>query len=226
MLFAPAPLALVTAGPAPTAAAATTAFAALALAWSVERRHARGLRRGSGHARAQPDLVLAVVELREGDEALVRRLYHELREAREPQILLVERRIDLLHDLLQAVGPHHVAMRGHLLHGLDHQLPGIVPLVRDVALFREAGQLVVGVVLVAVLDQQVARRFADPHADDVLAVLLELQHEGRKVGIARQQDERADLGPREHELEASTARRMSVAFFLFDPYAGAQIMSI
>src|SRR5436189_5988281 len=25
---------------------------------------------------------------------------------------------------------------------------------------------------------------------------------------------------------ASTARRMSVAFFLFDPYAGAQIMSI
>src|SRR2546422_272730 len=83
----------------------------------------------------------------------------------------------------------------------DHQVPGIVPLVRDVALFREAGQLVVGVVLVAVLDQQVARRLADPHADDVLAVLLELQHEGRKIGIARQQDERADLGPREHELE-------------------------
>src|SRR5204863_8508104 len=157
-----APLALVTA--APTAASATTTFAALA--WSVERRHARRLRRGSGHARAQPDLVLAVVELVEGNEALVRRLHHELREAREPQILLVERRIDLLHDLLQAVGPHHVAMRGHLLHGLDHQLPGIVPLVRDVTLFREAGQLVVGVVLVAVLDQQVARRLADADADD------------------------------------------------------------
>src|SRR2546425_11600958 len=45
-------------------------------------------------------------------------------------------------------------------------------------LFRslgEAGQLAVGVVLVAVLDQQVAGRFADPDADDVLAVLLELQ---------------------------------------------------
>src|SRR5205809_840529 len=78
VLLAPlAPLALVTA--APTAASATTTFAALA--WSVERRHARRLRRGSGHARAQPDLVLAVVELVEGNEALVRRLHHELREA-------------------------------------------------------------------------------------------------------------------------------------------------
>jgi len=79
MLFAP--LAFVTAPP--TAAAATTAFAALALAlaWSVEGHHDRGLRRGSGHARAPPDLVLAVVELGEGDETLVGRFYHELREA-------------------------------------------------------------------------------------------------------------------------------------------------
>ncbi len=187
--------------PPPTAAAATTAFAALALAGPVEGRHARRLRGGSRHARTQSDLVLAVVELGEGDEPLVGRLYHELREAGEPQILLVERRIDLLHDLLQAVGPHHVAMRRHLLHGLDHQVPGIVPRVRHVALFREAGQLVVGVVLVAVLNQQVARRLADSDADDVLTVLLELQHERGKIRIARQQDEGADLGPREDELE-------------------------
>jgi len=73
-------LALVT--PAPSAAAAaTTAFAALTLAWPVEGRHARRLGRGSGHARTQPDLVLAVIELGEGDEALVGRLDHELGEA-------------------------------------------------------------------------------------------------------------------------------------------------
>src|SRR5690242_1413954 len=71
-----APLALVTPPPTPTTAA--TAFAALA--WSVEGRQARGLRCRSGHARAQPDLVLAVIELGEGDEALVGRLDHELGE--------------------------------------------------------------------------------------------------------------------------------------------------
>src|SRR5438552_1218005 len=67
--------------PPPTPPPAATAFAALALAWSVEGRQARRLRCRSGHARTQPDLVLAVIELGEGDEALVRRLDHEFREA-------------------------------------------------------------------------------------------------------------------------------------------------
>src|SRR4029077_20571338 len=74
---ASAPCALVTPPPTPTPAA--TAFAALA--WRVEGRQARRLRCRSGHARAQPDLVLAVIELGEGDEALVGRLDHELGEA-------------------------------------------------------------------------------------------------------------------------------------------------
>jgi len=64
MLFAP--LAFVTAPP--TAAAATTAFAALA--WSVEGRMPRAAPRLRARP-GQPDLVLAVVELGEGDETLV-----------------------------------------------------------------------------------------------------------------------------------------------------------
>src|SRR5439155_1573504 len=56
--------------PSATAAAATTAFAALALTGSVEGPHPRWLSRGSRHAGAQPDLVLAVVELGESDKAL------------------------------------------------------------------------------------------------------------------------------------------------------------
>ena len=66
---------------------------------------------------------------------------------------------------------------------------------------HEAGERVVAVVLVAVLDEQIARRLANADADDVLAVLLELDDEAREVGVAREQNERADLGAREHELE-------------------------
>src|SRR5207247_4513357 len=47
----------------------------------------RRLRCGAGHARPERDLVLAVVELGEVDQALVSRLDHELREAREPDVL-------------------------------------------------------------------------------------------------------------------------------------------
>ena len=68
-------------------------------------------------------------------------------------------------------------------------------------LLHEAGERVVAVVLVAVLDEQVARRFANADADDVLAVFLELDDEAREVGVAGEEDERADLGAREDELE-------------------------
>ncbi len=212
-----ASLALVPASPTPTTATATAAFTALTFAWPFEGPKPRGLSRRAGDAGTQPDLVLAIIEFGQGDEAFVGRLYHELGEAGEPQILLVECGIDLLHDLLQAVGPHYVAMRRHLLYGLDHEVPGIVPRVRDVAFFCEAGQLVVGVVLVAVLDQQVAGRFADPHADHVFAVLFELQHERGEIRIARQQDEGADLGSREDELEGVDREADVCRVFLVRP---------
>src|SRR5207247_1206360 len=144
------------AAPPPPPSSSPRRLARLLLARLGPRRPPR-LGGGPGHAGTQRDLVLAVVELGEMDQALVGRFDHELREAREPDVLLVERRVDLLHHLLQAVGAHHVVVRRHLFHRLDHQLPGIVAHVRDVALFGESGELVVGVVLVAVLDQQVAR---------------------------------------------------------------------
>ena len=65
----------------------------------------------------------------------------------------------------------------------------------------QAGEVVVGVVLVAILDQQVAGRLADPDADHVLPVLLQLDDHRREVAVAREQDERADLGAGEHQLD-------------------------
>ena len=92
-------------------------------------------------------------------------------------------------------------MRRHLFDCLDHQLPRVALHVLDVARLREPSQLVVRVVLVAVLDEQIARGFPDPHADHVLAIFLQLEHERREIGIAGQENERPDLGPREDELE-------------------------
>src|SRR5207245_117654 len=178
----------------------STAGTLLALVrWGAE--YAGGLRRSAGDTRAERDLVLPVVQLVEVDESFVGRLYHELREAREPCVLLVERGVDLLHNLLQAVGAHDVIVRRHLLHRFDDQLPGIAAHIRDVALLGESGELVVRVVLVAILNQQIARRLADPNADHVLAVLLELQHQGREVRVPGQEDEGPDLGAREDELQ-------------------------
>src|SRR5260221_5305480 len=192
------------------APSSTTATTPPAAAFPLARR-ALGDRCGKGaegrlrqrpdHLWAEGDLVLAVVEPGQRDEATVRRFDDELAEAREARVLLVEVGIDLLHDLLQAIGAHDVVVGRHLLDRLDDQLPGIAPHVLHFALLGEAGELIVGVVLVAVLDQQIAGRFADAHADHVLPVFLELQNEGREVGVARQQDERADFGPREDQLE-------------------------
>src|SRR5206468_2060150 len=108
--------------PPPPPSSSPRRLARLLLARLGPRRPPR-LGGGPGHAGTQRDLVLAVVELGEMDQALVGRFDHELREAREPDVLLVERRVDLLHHLLQAVGAHHVVVRRHLFHRLDHQLP-------------------------------------------------------------------------------------------------------
>jgi hypothetical protein len=102
--------------------------------------------------------------------------------------------------------------------GFSHELPRIV--LADggflIGRLHEAGERVVAVVLVAVHDEQVARRFANADADDVLAVLLQLDDEAREVGVAGEQDERADLGRVNTSSSASIARRMSVAFFFED----------
>ena len=109
-------------------------------------------------ARARGHLVLPVVQLGDLHHAPLARLDHELAEAVEPGVALVEVGVDLLHHLLEAVGAHDVAVAGHLRNRLARELPRIALDRRRVHLLREAGELVVGVVLVAVLDQQVARR--------------------------------------------------------------------
>jgi hypothetical protein len=149
--------------------------------------------------------------------ALLRGLHAEARELRHAEVLLVERGVDLLHDLLEAVGAHHVAVLLHALMASVTSSHGSHFLVPRVLGLHEAGERVVRVVLVAVLHEQVARRLADADADDVLAVLLQLEHQAREVGVAGEQDDRADLGTREDELHASMARRMSVAFFFALP---------
>src|SRR6266571_625473 len=73
------------------AAAPAAAFGALAC--PIWCGNPRRLRRGARDPGAEGDLVLAVVELGEVDQALVSRLDHEFREARESHVLLVERGI-------------------------------------------------------------------------------------------------------------------------------------
>src|SRR5207244_2117013 len=120
----------------------STAGTLLALVrWGAE--YAGGLRRSAGDTRAERDLVLPVVQLVEVDESFVGRLYHELREAREPCVLLVERGVDLLHNLLQAVGAHDVIVRRHLLHRFDDHLPCIAAHMRDGGVLRRSRERVV-----------------------------------------------------------------------------------
>jgi len=189
--------------PATTAAAAPTTTPTLTLF----SRLARGgtlsaLRRSRARLRRRrPDLELPVLELHHVEEPLLGRLEAEARELRHPEVLLVERRVDLDHHLLQAVGAHHVAVALHPPNGLGDELPRIpLLLLRLVTRLHETGERVVGVVLVAVLDEEIARRLPDADADDVLPVLLELEHERREVGVAGEQDEGPDLRTREDEL--------------------------
>jgi hypothetical protein len=86
------------------------------------------------HFRAERDLVLTVVESLRGDQAAVGRFLDELAEAREADVLLIESRIDLLHDLFEPIRAHDVVVRRHLFHGLDNKLPGIMTDVLDLAL--------------------------------------------------------------------------------------------
>src|SRR5215218_2057883 len=65
-------------------------------------------------ARAGGDLVLPVVQLGDQDDAPVAGFDDELAEAVEPGVALVEVGIDLLHDLLEPVGTHYIAVAGHL----------------------------------------------------------------------------------------------------------------
>ncbi|MBK9550269.1 MAG: hypothetical protein IPO52_14475 [Gemmatimonadetes bacterium] len=167
---------------------------------TTARRAALLHRRGDRHTLAGRDVVLTVLLLDHLDEAACARLGDELREAIEAGVALVEVRVDLLHDLLEAIGAHDVALRRHLLHGLDHELPRIALRRRGVALLGQAREVGVREVLVAILDQDVGRRLTDTDPDDVLAVLLQLEHERREIAVTREQDEGADLGTREDEL--------------------------
>src|SRR5689334_1908718 len=72
---------------------------------------------------AETDLVLAILELGEPEEASLARFLDEFRESAEAGILLVEIRVDLLHHLLEAIGPHDVVVPFHLGDRLDGELP-------------------------------------------------------------------------------------------------------
>ncbi len=197
---------------APAAATTTTAASTLlggrsALGIGGRLRRVRRVRRGlrfrgaRGRRRIRHvDFHLPVLEARDLDQAALRRFLTEARELRHAEILLVERRVDLLHHLLQTVGAHHIAVALHPLDPFHDQLPRIVLYDFLLAGLHEPRERVVAVVLVAVHDEQIARRLADTHSDHVLAVLLELRDEAREVGVAGEEDVRADLRAGEHQL--------------------------
>src|SRR6266853_4766555 len=89
---------------------------------SLAQRSKRRRRRRACDLRAEGYFVLPVVESGQRDESTSGGFDHELAEPREPGVLLVEVRVDLLHHLLQAVGAHDVVVRSHLLHRFDNQL--------------------------------------------------------------------------------------------------------
>src|ERR1019366_8385080 len=93
------------------------------------------------------DVELAVFELRDVQEALLRGLEAELRELGDAEVLLVEGAVDLLHHLLQAVRAHHISVALHPADRLGDQLPRIeLPGVVGIARLYEAGERVVAVV--------------------------------------------------------------------------------
>ena len=76
---------------------------------SAAARAACSVGRREGPAR-EIDLELAVLELRDREQPALRGFLAEARELRHAEILLVERAVDLLHDLLEAIGAHDVAV--------------------------------------------------------------------------------------------------------------------
>ena len=148
------------------------------------------------------NLILPVLELSKVHYATRRPFRKKFAELREADGSFVERRIKLLHDLLQPVGAHHVTALDHFRDRILGQKPGIAPFaIVQLRRLREAGEAGVGVVLVAVLDEDVGTRFLNPHSDYVLAVFLELQDEARKVRVSCEQDVCADLRTYEYEFE-------------------------
>ena len=127
----------------------------------------------------------------------------ELGELGNAQVFFVEGAVDLLHHLLEAIGAHDVAVAHHTRNGFRDEFPRVVLGVGSAVFvgLNEAGERVVAVVLVAVLHEQIAGRLTNTDADNVLAVFLELDDEAREVGVAGQQDDRADFRTREDELD-------------------------
>src|SRR5687768_918979 len=103
------------------------------------------------------DLELTVLELGHLEEATLRGLLRESRELGVAQRFLVEVRVELLHDLLEPVGAHHIPIALHALDGLGHELPRVFLDEFLLARLHQTGQRIVAVVLVAVHDEQVAR---------------------------------------------------------------------
>src|SRR5688572_10321268 len=146
-------------------------------------------------------LELSVLELGERQQSAFRRFRDEQGELRLADVLLVERAVDLLHHLLQAIRAHYIAIALHSLHRFGDELPWIVLHHLVFSTLHEAGESVVRVVLVAVHDEQITRRFTNPDAYDVLSVFLELDDEAGEIGITGEKDERPDLRALEDELE-------------------------
>ena len=125
---------------------------------------------------------------------------HKTGELRHAEVLLVEGLVDFLHDLLESIGAHNVAVTFHARYGFLHELPRIPARRFVIARLGQSGEGVVRVILVAVHDEQVARRFTDADTDDVFAVLLELDDHAREIGVAGEQHEGPDLRAREDQL--------------------------
>ena len=164
-----------------------------------------GSSRGSrivGHlpTRAGLNLVLPIFELVEPEETPIGGFGDELGKLAEAEISLGEPSIEFQHHLLEAVGAHDVAPCGHAAHRPLHEIPRIVVFPGTFGRLSKPCKARVGVIFVAILNQDIRAGFFDPHTNHILSILLELQDQARKVGVASEKDESADFGSDEDQL--------------------------
>ena len=150
------------------------------------------------------------------------RLGQELGELAESEAALIKARVDLDHDLLEAIGTHDVLALAHPRQRLGQQLPRVNGLSDGVGRLPQSRQAGVRVILVAVLHEDVGTGLFDPDTDDVLPVLLELQDEARKVGVTREQDIGADLGSNKDELHSVDGHPDVGSVFFRAPVGGGE----
>ena len=163
---------------------------------------ALGRRRGRGRLVRRRHAVRSAAGVGlQRDAGLVGRSLEELAERREPQGVLIERRVLPSHGVLHHAGQrkvHALALQCH--ERLGQQVDGVLARPAAPAAARRRGHAVVIDELIAVGDEQLARALAVAEADDALVQFAQLADQRREVAVAGHDDEVVEVLARVREL--------------------------